>query len=116
MNASASKRWPRGTGQWSRTRILIVAADPVLRERLLASWSLDHDVVVARSPLEVIRRLEEDGPTISTVVIADLVGSVACKELAEFIATTYPFVRTIVHETEHGSHPGYEAVAYTYPT
>jgi len=105
-----TKRWPRGTGQWSRTRILIVATDPVVRDQLVAAWSTDHEVVVARSPLEVIRRVESDGPMISTVVLADCVGSVARKELAEFVRTTYPFVRVVLHDAEHTSQ-SYAAMA-----
>jgi hypothetical protein len=102
-----TKRWPRGTGQWSRTRILIVATNPGVRDQLVAAWSADHDVVVAQSPLEVIRRVESDGPMISTVVIADCVGSVARKELAEFITSSYPFVRVLLHDAEPAARPDY---------
>ena len=90
------QRWPRGTGQWHRTRVLIVAADPKRRDQLVEAWAEDHDVVVARCPLEVIRRCETDGPGISTVVVSELVGSVRQSELAEFLAETYPYLRVIV--------------------
>lgn len=95
---SVTQRWPRGTGQWNRTRVVIVSTDPIARDHLLAAWAPDHDVAVARSPLEVIRRLEADGPQISTIVISDLVGSAARSELAEFLRESYPFVRVIVTE------------------
>jgi len=92
-------RWPRGTGQWTRTRILIVSADPTVCAQLRSTWATDHEVVAASAPLDVIRRLEADGPTISTVVLADVVGSVIRAELAEFLAEAYPFLRVIVTET-----------------
>ena len=91
-----TKRWPRGTGQWTRTRILIVSADPTVRDQLRSTWATDHEVITASAPLDVIRRLEADGPTISTVVLADVVGSVIRAELAEFLAEAYPFLRVIV--------------------
>ena len=69
-----TKRWPRGTGQWSRSRVVVVATDPRERERLVDSYSDQHEVVVACSPLEVIRRLETEGPRISTVVVSDVAG------------------------------------------
>lgn len=93
---AVTQRWPRGTGQWSRSRVLIVAADPTVRDQLLASWSTDHEVIVATSPLDVIRRIESEGTTISTIVLADVRGSVARTELAEFLNETYPFIRVIV--------------------
>lgn len=99
MTMTAAKRWARGTGQWSRTRILIVSADPTTRDQLLSSWSTDHDVMVASSPLDVIRRIESEGTTISTVVLADVVGSVVRSELADFLAETYPLLRVIVTST-----------------
>lgn len=96
---AVTKRWPRGTGQWSRTRILIVSADPTMRDRLVTAWSTDHEVEVASSPLDVIRRIENEGTTISTVVLADIVGSVVRSDLAEFLADTYPMLRVIVTST-----------------
>jgi len=51
----------------------------------------------------VIRRLEADGPTISTVVLADVVGSVIRAELAEFLAEAYPFLRVIRHGDASGN-------------
>jgi hypothetical protein len=96
---AVTKRWPRGTGQWSRTRILIVSADPTVRSQLVTSWATDHEVIVASSPLDVIRLIEAEGKTISTVVLADVVGSVVRTELAEFLAETYPFIRVLVTST-----------------
>jgi len=96
---AVTKRWARGTGQWSRTRILIVSADPTTRDQLLSSWATDHEVLVASSPLDVIRRLESEGTTISTVVLADCIGSVVRSELAEFLAESYPMLRVIVTPT-----------------
>ena len=40
--------------------------------------------------------IEAEGTTISTVVLADIVGSATRAELAAFIADTYPFLRVIV--------------------
>ncbi len=96
---AVTKRWPRGTGQWSRTRILIVSADPTVRDQLVTSWATDHEVEVASSPLDVIRRIESEGTTISTVVLADVVGSVVRSDLAEFLADTYPWLRVILTST-----------------
>lgn len=96
MTTAVTKRWPRGTGQWSRTRVLIVSADPTVRDQLVTSWATDHEVIVASSPLDVIRLIEAEGKTISTVVLADCVGSVVRTELAEFLTETYPFIRVLV--------------------
>ncbi len=93
---AVTKRWPRGTGQWSRSRVLIVSADPTIRDPLVTSWATDHEVIVASCPLDVIRLIEAEGKTISTVVLADCIGSVVCTELAEFLAETYPFIRVLV--------------------
>lgn len=93
---TVTKRWPRGTGQWSRARILVVSADPTVRDQLVTSWEIDHEVIVACCPLDVIRLIEAEGKTISTVVLADCIGSVACSELAEFLSETYPFIRVLV--------------------
>lgn len=93
---AVTKRWPRGTGQWSRTRVLIVSADPTIRNQLVTSWATDHEVLVASAPLDVIRLIESEGKTISTIVLADCIGSALCTELAEFISETYPFIRVLV--------------------
>lgn len=93
---AVTNRWPRGTGQWSRTRVLIVSADPTVRNPLVTSWEADHEVMVATCPLDVIRLIEAEGKTISTVVLADCRGSVACSELAEFLAEAYPFIRVML--------------------
>jgi len=99
MTAAVTKRWPRGTGQWSRSRILIVSADPTVRDQLVTSWATDHEVEVASSPLDVILKIESEGATISTVVLADVIGSVVRSDLAEFLAETYPMLRVIVTST-----------------
>ena len=91
-----TKRWPRGTGQWSRTRVLVVSADPTVRDPLVTTWSTDHDVITASCPLDVIRLIEAEGKTISTVVLADCMGSAVRTELAEFLADTYPFIRVLL--------------------
>ena len=96
---AVTQRWPRGTGQWSRSRVLIVSADPTLRDQLLSAWATDHEVIVASSPLDVIRLIEGEGKTISTVVLADVRGSVVRTELAEFLSETYPFLRVVVTST-----------------
>ena len=96
---AVTQRWPRGTGQWSRSRVLIVAADPTVRAHLLASWSVDHEVMVATSPLDVIRRIEGEGTTISTIVLSDIHGSVARAELAEFLSEMYPNIRVLLTST-----------------
>lgn len=98
--------WPQGTAQWCRTRILIVSADRDRRNRLLQSWS-DADVVVAATPIEVIRWLELEGPAISTVVLSDVVGSATCEELAEFLEQRYPFVRVIASAAADANSPEY---------
>lgn len=102
---TTSTRWPRGTGQWNRTRVVIVAASAARRDQLLERWAPDHDVVVVRSPLELIRRCEADGTVISTVVIADCIGSACAAELAEFLDQTYPYLRVIV---DHAARPAHE--------
>lgn len=89
-------RWPRGTGQWSRTRVLIVSADTLLRDRLMEQWADQHDVVAAITPLDVIDRLERDGQEISTIVMAEVVGSVTPRELADFLDDAYPWIRVMV--------------------
>jgi hypothetical protein len=94
--SSASRGWPRGTGQWSRTRILVVASDDERRDRLLNRWGEAHDVVGATTPLEVIDFLESEGTLISTVVLAGVGGSANDKELASFVDQNYPWVRLIV--------------------
>ena len=102
---TTSTRWPRGTGQWNRTRVVIVAASAARRDQLLERWAPDHDVVVVRSPLELIRRCEADGARISTVVIADCIGSACAAELAEFLDQTYPYLRVIF---DHAQRPAHE--------
>lgn len=94
--SSASRGWPRGTGQWSRTRILVATADDEHRDRLLNRWGESHDVVAATTPLEVIDFLESEGTLISTVVIAGIGGSANDRELACFVDQQYPWVRLIV--------------------
>lgn len=96
---TVTKRWPRGTGQWSRTRVLVVSADPTVRDHLVTSWATDHEVIVACSPLDVIRLIEAEGKTIATVVIADCIGSVVRNDLADFLSETYPFIRVMVTST-----------------
>ena len=96
---AVTKRWPRGTGQWSRTRVLVVSAEPTVRDPLVRSWATDHEVIVASSPLDVIRLIEAEGKTISTVVLADCIGSVVRTELAEFLSEMYPFLRVLVTST-----------------
>jgi hypothetical protein len=101
-----SPRWPRGTGQWSRTRILIAAADPHLRDALLERWAECHDVVVATTPLEVIARLESERTGISTVVLAGIDGSVSDSQLARFLEASYPWLCVVVgaaHVVERGA-------------
>ncbi len=108
---TVTKRWPRGTGQWSRTWVLVVSADPTVRDPLVTRWAIDHEVIVASSPLDVIRLIEAEGKTISTVVLADCIGSVVGTELAEFVSETYPFIRVLVtskrlegHRSEQPDH------------
>ncbi len=96
---TVTKRWPRGTGQWSRTRVLIVSADPTVRDQLVTTWATDHEVILASAPLDVIRLIEAEGKTISTIVLANCIGSVVSTELAEFLAETYPFIRVLVTST-----------------
>ncbi len=103
MTSVTKQRWPRGTGQWSRTRILVAATDPRERERLVVGHADQHEVVAASSPLEVIRRLETD-PLISTVIISDVWGSVCRNELVSFIEETYPYLRVILTERPHREH------------
>ena len=112
---TTSTRWPRGSGQWNRTRVVIVAASAARRDQLLERWAPDHDVVVVRSPLELIRRCEADGKVISTVVIADCLGSACSADLAEFLDQTYPHLRVIVdhvHRAALESSIPLEAQAY----
>ena len=89
-------RWPRGTGQWRRTRILIAAADPQMREALLERWADCHDVVVGGTPLEVIDRLETERTSISTVVLAGIDGSASDSQLARFLEASYPWLCVVV--------------------
>lgn len=84
-------RWPRGTGQWSRTRVVVVSTN----RELIRMWSEQHDVVAATTPLELITQLEQSREGISTVVVSDLVGSAAERELAEFLDAYYPWLRVI---------------------
>lgn len=100
---SVTQRWPRGTGQWSRTRVVVAATDPRERERLVCGYADQHEVVAASSPLEVIRRLETD-PLISTVIVSDVCGSVCRQELVNFLQDTYPDVRIILAERPHREH------------
>jgi len=93
---SASRGWPRGTGQWSRTRILVAAADDRRRDSLIDRWGESHDVIGAATPLEVIDFLEAEGTMISTVVLAGIAGSANDRELACFVDQNYPWVRLIV--------------------
>src|SRR5437879_5992949 len=87
--------WPHGTGQWHRTKIVIVSADERHRDRLVRLWSEQHDVVAAATPLDLIAALEVEGERISTVVVADLVGSAAEAELVDFLDACYPWLRVI---------------------
>ena len=108
---SVTQRWPRGTGQWSRTRIVVAASDPRERERLVSGHADQHEVIAASSPLEVIRRLETD-PLISTVIVSDVCGSVCTAELVGFLEETYPFVRVIIAERPRHDAPDLEVAQY----
>lgn len=96
MKTTPDRGWPRGTGQRSRTRILIVSSDHDRRDHLIQQWSEAHDVIAATTPLEVIVRLELEGTMVSTVVLAGTAGSADDRELASFLDATYPWVRLIV--------------------
>lgn len=87
--------WPRGTGQWNRTKIVIVSADSRHRDRLVRLWAEQHEVIAASTPLDLIAALEVEGLRISTVVVADLVGSAAEHELVDFLDACYPWLRVI---------------------
>ena len=93
-----SSRWPRGTGQWNSTKAVIVSSDHRVRDRLARIWSEQFDVDVVPTPLELIHRLETEGLRISTVVLADVVGSVDARGLFEFLDACYPWVRLIAIE------------------
>ena len=95
---SLGQRWPRGTGEWNRARVVIVANEPDERDRLARSYGEEHEIELAASPLEVIRRLENEGAAISTVVISEVVGSVCRAELVAFLADAYPWLRVILAE------------------
>jgi hypothetical protein len=99
-------RWPRGTGQWSRTRILIAASDPQLRDALLERWAECHDVIVASTPLEVIARLEAERTGISTVVLAGIDGSASDAQLARFLEASYPWLCVVVGAGHALERPG----------
>lgn len=75
-------------------RILIVSADRDRRTELLTAWS-DSSVLVAVTPLEVIRHLELETSPISMLVLSDLVGSATCAELEAFLGERYPHLRVI---------------------
>jgi len=96
MKTSPSRGWPRGTGQWSRTRILVASADDDRRDKLIDRWGEAHDVVGATTPLEVIDFLESEGTMISTVILAGVAGSANDRELACFVDQNYPWVRLVV--------------------
>ncbi len=106
-----TKRWARGTGQWNRSRVIIVATDTTERDRLVRSFADEHDVVVAMSPLDVIRRVETD-PRITMVVISDVAGSVCRTVLTEFLEDNYPLLRVVTMERSHHGHD--EARAFQY--
>ena len=89
--------WARGTKQWRRTRVMIVSADRERRNELLVRWSA-ADVVVAWTPLDVLRCLEREAPVIATVVLSDVVGSATTTELAEFLEDAYPYLRVFSEE------------------
>src|SRR6266404_2403308 len=91
----SSARWPHGTGQWSRTQIVVVSADPDHRARLARLWSEQHQVLTAQTPLELIAILEVGGLDVSTAVIADVVGSTSARELTDFLDACYPWLRVV---------------------
>jgi hypothetical protein len=76
--------------------VLIVACDPHERDRLIRAYADQHDISVACSPLEVIRRLETDGPRIATVVMSDVIGSVGAGEMVDFLREMYPWARVLL--------------------
>ena len=81
-------------GSAMAAQILIVSADRDRRTELLTAWS-DSSVLVAVTPLEVIRHLELENSPISLLVLSDLVGSATCGELEAFLEERYPHVRVI---------------------
>lgn len=92
---AARSPWPHGTGQWFRSRLMIVSADTAVRDDLIERWAC-ADVVVAATPLEVIARLEADQDSISTtVVLAGAAGSASDAELEWFLESSYPWVRVV---------------------
>jgi hypothetical protein len=105
-----TRAWPKGTGQWTRTRIVIVSADETRREALLRSW-FRAGIAVAATPLEVIALLERDDQLTSTVVVAGTGGSVSDTELVAFLDEAYPWVRIVVdNSTPANQNLAYEAV------
>jgi hypothetical protein len=74
-------RWPCGTGQWERTRTLVMGRDHQIE---------DEDTLVVGTPLDLITRLEDRDRPIGTVVLA---GPFAA--LAAVLRELYPGVGVI---------------------
>ena len=92
---AARSPWPHGTGQWFRSRLMIVSSDKAERDALIEKWGCS-DVLVAATPLEVIARLEGDRDSMSTtVVLAGVAGSASDSELEWFLEASYPWVRVV---------------------
>jgi hypothetical protein len=105
-------RWPRGTGQWNRTKVVIVSSEETSRDRLVRIWVEQFDVALARTPLELIAHLETEGLGISTVVISDVVGSTGGHELGEFLDAYYPWLRVIAIEKPSSAVTPDDVVSY----
>lgn len=75
------RKWPSGTGQWQRTRTIVMAptgADDT------------EDAVVVTTPLDLITRLEDDRELIGMVVLSSAFAS-----LEAAIRELYPKVGVI---------------------
>ncbi len=94
-----ARRWPSGTGQWSRIRTVIVVTDKQVRTTL--EDEIDADTALVATPLDVIARLEDAQSLISTVVLTD---PVEHRELAEFLVEAYPWLEVIVDGVEETQH------------
>lgn len=100
MITRGARRWPSGTGQWSRIRTVIVATDRQYRATL--EDEVDADTALVATPLDVIARLEDAQSLISTVVLTD---PAVHRELAEFLVETYPWLEVILDGVEAPPHP-----------
>src|SRR5688500_9101355 len=87
MNLRAGDlRWQTGATRWTRVRTVVITDDAGQRKRLATR----RNMAVVATPLELVFALEDNDPSVSTVVLAGRF--VVDHALVSFLGENYPQV------------------------